>query len=275
MATYESDGTLVTDKKSGDSFSWDTTTEWEAYQSKTDIEITNGILQLATAIPDSGVTRYRFEQDVLDAWNGNDGTDNTSSGYVTDSKEGDYAKAYDAVDDYVDTNTRFPNLHNPTAWTMGGYLRWTDTSERVYMGFADNSANSRESLFINFAGGSDTSPSAGDVGIRYRHSSAYLIWGTDGRSLDDGNWHHVVFGIGDVSSNTVKCWIDGSPDTTISVDQSPGDFDPSYNFYLGANNEDGSPNSHSPADEDDFRVYDKLLSDTEVSNWYSTGSISG
>lgn len=45
---YESSGSLTTDKKSGDSFGWDTQTDWEAYQSINNINIVNGALELAT-----------------------------------------------------------------------------------------------------------------------------------------------------------------------------------------------------------------------------------
>ena len=54
-----------------------------------------------TAIPDSGISRYEFEQDVTDSWGDNDGTDNTSAGYTTDAAVGSYAKSFDGVDDVV------------------------------------------------------------------------------------------------------------------------------------------------------------------------------
>lgn len=53
-------------------------------------------------IPDSGVSRWLFEQNLNDDWDGNDGVANNGAAYVTDSAEGSYALDFDGVDDYVD-----------------------------------------------------------------------------------------------------------------------------------------------------------------------------
>lgn len=70
MSPYVSDGTLTTDKRTvDDAQTWDSQSDWEAYQSATDVEIVSGAVQLAeTTAPTTVVSR---------------GDDNTSSGTST------------------------------------------------------------------------------------------------------------------------------------------------------------------------------------------------
>lgn len=45
---YYTDGMLTTDKQEiGDTYTWDTQTEWAAYQSKSQVEVSNGVVKLA------------------------------------------------------------------------------------------------------------------------------------------------------------------------------------------------------------------------------------
>lgn len=71
---FPSSGSLLTDRReTAISETWETQTDWEAYQSISSIEITNGTLQLAeVTIPDGDIHRYTFE-------------DNTSSSTLEDS----------------------------------------------------------------------------------------------------------------------------------------------------------------------------------------------
>lgn len=65
MSPYLSNGTLTTDKRTvDDAQTWDTQTEWEAYQSVTDVEIVNGAVQLAeVAVPATAIAWYDATQD--------------------------------------------------------------------------------------------------------------------------------------------------------------------------------------------------------------------
>ena len=72
MAPFETSGTLTTDKRTvNDTTTWDTQTEWEAYQSKDGIEINNGVLELAQlSVVDSAVARWAATNydEVNDVW---------------------------------------------------------------------------------------------------------------------------------------------------------------------------------------------------------------
>lgn len=82
---FESDGNLTTDKKSGDSFGWDTQTEWEAFQSKQDININSGVLELAQ----STVIIDDFEDGDIAEYSGETGAATVTQSTTT-AQNGDY-----------------------------------------------------------------------------------------------------------------------------------------------------------------------------------------
>jgi len=215
-----------------------------------------------SAIPDSGVARWRFEQNVLDSWNNNDGTDNTSAGYTTDSKEGDYAKQYDGADDNVSvaSNSR---LQLQQGFSVGGYVRFSSTSgTQTIIGSRGATSNGYQ--------------------LRWQKNTDEWNWlVSDGGTLDQykqsatpatGTWYHVV-GVVE-GDGTIQLYVnatEGGTPTGDGVVSSPSTR--STERALGRNGDDNS--EYWDGDQDDIRVYDKGLTATEVSNWYNTGSISG
>ena len=106
---FNSEGTLKTDKREvAESETWESQTDWEAYQSVSSVEINNGVLTLSeSTLPD--------EEDVL-AWydfSEEDGslpvTDKSGNGYdlsgdysgVSQSINGVQAGYFDGTDDFI------------------------------------------------------------------------------------------------------------------------------------------------------------------------------
>lgn len=110
--SYAPSGKLTTDKREvAVSETWDTQTEWEAFQSQDNIDISNGTLMLAPpAIPTDGlIHRYRFNDDsdsttAIDSEGSNNGTINGAT-YTTNAQEGANAISFDGTDDNVDLGT--------------------------------------------------------------------------------------------------------------------------------------------------------------------------
>lgn len=104
--SYEPSGELTTDERQvGTSTEWDTQSEWEAYQSLNNLQIENGVVKLASAIPDSVVVRLLMDEGsgttLNDAEGNHDGMLNQDSWTTGDSTfRGDAAPFFDQVDDY-------------------------------------------------------------------------------------------------------------------------------------------------------------------------------
>lgn len=212
---------------------------------------------LFDVIPDSGVARWEFEQDVTDSWGGNDGTDNTSAGYTTSAPVGSYAKVFDGVDDYVGVGAN---------WTFGGgqdftVSAWinTDTLQnQAILKFGDGWGDGLWQLGINDNGGTEE--------LRYNANdiSSNIV----NSNLTDGTDHHVVAAHTDNMES--RLYIDGTRQNTVPIGSM---VDASATLRIGA----WGPSNGRYCDGviDDPRIYSKSLSDTEVSNLYQTGSISG
>jgi hypothetical protein len=87
------------------------------------------------------------------------------------------------------------------------------------------------------------------------------------------NWHHVVFTM-DVSTNTLHIYVDGSDEALTTVTVSPGytasNNSPSGNAYLGCYNlNNGTPTYHYNGRMAEFRVYNRVLTSTEVTTLFN------
>jgi len=203
------------------------------------------------AIPDSGVSRWEFEQNANDSWNGNDGTEQSDVQYSTTAQVGSYSLDLDTTTDYVDTPVT--SIQTPFSITLWVNLRSTS---------GVNSA--KGCMWSMYSGG---------------NNDVYLWPSSDFTFVDDTStgvssgvnpstnmWYHVACVRGDADA---RIYVDGNREGSASA--SANTFD-ANSFQFGRFG-DGSRNMDGLLD--DARYYDKALSDTEVSNLYNTGSISG
>lgn len=132
MAPYQTEGSLTTDKRTvDDTTTWDSQSEWEAYQSASGVEIVDGSVQLAElTVPVDVTNRW-----PMDAGSGSTLTDDIGSvpgalygGWgVNGDAVGGYVTMFDtANNDYWVTDTSFGvNSEQMTAMT---WVYWTDNS---------------------------------------------------------------------------------------------------------------------------------------------------
>lgn len=216
------------------------------------IQVDGRAVTYGSAIPDGGVSRFLWEQDVTDTWGSKDGTDNTTVGYSTDSKEDTYSKEFgqNGEDTIVDIPAQTFSQFSIATWAkfQSTYKDW-----------------------VTFAG--DSTQSAGFVGLRSGGQDIMVIEFDDGtrgsKSFDfsDGNWYHLIYAY---DGSTLELYVDGSSLGISSISSKEFTID---NWGIGLANGTNDYTYDGLLDQSD--IYSKRLSDTEASNLYSTGSING
>lgn len=227
----------------------------------------NGAYQDAlSAIPDSGVLRYAFEDDsettvAADSFTGGthtayDGTISGGSFTSTNSLEGSLSLSLDGTDDYVSYPDGARVAAHDSEWSVGVRFRL------------------------------DSLPSSGNVYTLWRPGHRdYNISVTDTGDVRifswDGSANSVLAGVS-VSAGSVYHAVgssDGGGGYTIDVDGTSNSGSlPAPNSTSGVNSFGAQANqarNYTPGDIDVCDLYDKELTATERSNLQSTGSISG
>jgi len=214
--------------------------------------------QVFSAIPDSGVSRLEFEEDLTDSWGENGGTDKTSAGYVT-GKIGNFAKGFDGVDDLVPIGpiSTFQNSFSIAHWLKSDVD--ASSEDRVLIGY--NNGNFEKWFSHQLTDGNievQYDP-GGSATNKERHTVG---------SLSTGTWYHLVSTY-DSSNNTTNYYLDGANVGSFNVDQPHS----SGNELTLGTHYDGRGKNYHDGSLDDLKIYDKVLTDTDVSDLYNNGSI--
>lgn len=232
---------------------WGTNTDWQN-ASKTDVVVNNSTFSLGTAIPDSGIAKYAFEQDVTDSWNDNGLADKTSAGYVTGQVDS-YAKDFNASqsDHCVQDPPAFDGSEN--GCSVAVWINWDSP-------------------------GTITGKYDGSNQLEFGNSFSYFHWytydgsfhghyGVDlGITGSSGTWYHIV-GVWDGTDYIV--YVDGTEEARAS---SSTFALPTGNFGIGAMlGSNGEYYRGIDGALDDMRWYNKGLTKTEVNNLKDGGSI--
>lgn len=231
----------------GETLGVDYTVENTEAQQTQDIKL---LTDAPNPIPSSGVARYKFEQDVTDSWGNNDGTDNTSAGYVTGTI-GSYAKDFDGTDDYVQADALDSNIVTPVSVAL-----WVKR----------NSGSGSNQLVFSHGNVRFT------ISYEERASNGWECNIFDGnhQTITSGNttsdvWVHLVNA---TDGSTMEFFVDGSSVGTTSAG-SINSADEKTAF--GAQSK--ALGDYFDGGVDDCRIYDKRLTSSEVSNLYNNGSI--
>jgi len=206
-------------------------------------------------IPDSRVSRWKFDEGsgstAADSWDNNDGTVNGAT-WTTDSQQGGYALSFDGTDDVVDV----PNNSNlePDNVSVSVWIKTSGSAgDYIYKKEVGSTFNKINLISDNTV---RATMSAGGGTVDLDSTT----------SVGDGSYHHICM---TYDGSEFELFIDGSSKATDTSLSGPCDYT-QENIIIGNN---GFSNSFSGI-IDDLRLYNKGLSDTEVSNLYSRGSIS-
>ncbi len=112
--------------------------------------------------------------------------------------------------------------------------------------------------------------SMSDVSWRAGDGNDVLVWEQAKPSVWRGEWHHFAF-LKDEVADTMKIYFDGFVvDSKTDVAQSLSKMKGSL-FHIGAGNDDNG--TDQAAMVDDFRFYDRALSDNEIAGLYRGGDV--
>jgi hypothetical protein len=114
--TYTPNGTLLTDvREVAESETWDTQTDWEAYQDASTVNVSNGSVELGSVL-DTATGHWPGDEGsgttLTDNIGSNDITLNGPTWQSVSRFEGGYGLSYDRTDD-----TASGSLQQPTSWT--------------------------------------------------------------------------------------------------------------------------------------------------------------
>lgn len=214
-----------------------------------------------TDIPDSGVSRWTFDDSdtnsgtAVDVWGNTDGTINgatTGDSGISNTYDSGEAYSFDA-NDYVDLN--FSTLQVP--FTVALWFRPANVPANTFADIFSNFNSGSNDFYLDQINGSDD--------LRF-------VWDDAGVNIDpisanltaDSPTHVIITGTG----SSVQTYIDGSSAESATHSTS-ADVSNGKNFYIA-----GAPYGvETEGDVDDVRIYDKALTSTEANDLYNTGSI--
>jgi len=213
---------------------------------------------LFSAIPDSAISRYEFEQDFTDSIDGNDGNPINNPSFTTDNQVGTFALEL--------TGSEYIELGNPSnlAFTANDAF-----SVAVWVNADSWPGPDNRSHWVSSRNGNSNFST-----ISSRNSSD-LRWSVVGDSNVSnvittppatGTWN-LLTGTYDGNGNVEFYFNDANSQGTGSGSIS-GDV---YSFWNIGNREDF--NRRPDGRIDDVRFYSKELSASEVSDLFNTGSI--
>jgi len=209
--------------------------------------------------------------DVIDDVGSNDGTlmggSNTQDVTVAGPTDTTPGFAFNGDDDYVSIPDS-SSLSGISAQSYSAWIKKDVVSTQGILSKDDGAGGNREMLLM-VGGGNGTL-------YYYKYSSDYsnYLFARGTTRVDDGYWHHVVVIWDGVNANGhITFYVDGVSDTIGAfsssgtggvVHDSTADFE--IGRYYGNNNYtwDGSI--------DEVRVYDRVLTQTEVTALYNSGN---
>lgn len=217
-----------------------------------------------SAIPDSGISRWEFEDDsdattALDSWGDNDGSINGAT-YTSNAAEGSLALSFDGVDDYVEfagtSGIDFSGTFSISIWAYPDFEADGTGFDRILTKSTSYSSGDQE-WTLQQDGTNDA------VQWSYNYGNATL----GAVTITPQTYVHLVFVR--ESDGTIRLYKDGNEVDSAASSAASSNSAPirlgavgglqSSTFYRG--------------DADDPRLYNKALTATEVSDLYSTGSI--
>lgn len=257
---YVPEASLTTDSREVSvSTTWDSQADWEAYQSATNVDITNGVVSLEFfERPPSGVARYEYEDEAttttaVDSW----GTyDLSLSGpaYTSTAQQGSNALAFDGVDDEAE-NTSFADVGNNFTAMTWVQPQADPLSEFAVLVVNGNQGGGSEFKFLLQDDGS------GNFRVQIGNGSTSAMAGS--LSYTE-TWYHLA---ATYDGSVLRFYVDGTETDVTSVSMTTYTTD---ELYAGFGLSDtGERINNANVILDDTRVYDSALSASEISSVYN------
>lgn len=206
---------------------------------------------------DSGaVSRWKFDGDVTDSWGSNDGTDNTSAGFVTGVKDGSSnAKRFDGSDDDV-TVSGFPQISDTDSFTFAYWIYQDGDSDGYHIDGRDASNSDKGYAF--FYNTSDTNR----LGFTIDHGGGTTKLNAD---VSSGAWHFIA---GTYDGSDMKLYVNGG--LRAGPTSAGSSWTSDDTLIIG--DSDNFSGWNLDGDIDDVRYYSRALEPWEIFQLYRWGT---
>ena len=228
----------------------------------------------APVVTDGLVSYWTFDQKdiaggtVKDVWGDNDGKI-VGAPKIVEGQVGE-ALEFDGSDDYVNL-TNLGNFGEQVAAST--FEAWVKTSFKkdwtTLFKVLDQGCNMAWAIDVNRSAKAGF-PFAEDIVhyyVRQKSPAGCNAIAVEIEfPLSDGKWHHIVFAMVDAGNSEVSLYMDGEPQEVIVGDAKKLDtFIPFVEpVYIGAANNRGKVERHFPGIIDEVRMYDRPLTEAEV-----------
>lgn len=211
------------------------------------------------------ISYYKLDNNANDAHGSNNGTVNGATYTASGKINGAYD--FDGVNDFIS----LPNNFNfgTSGLTISAWIKTTEATNNGEILFIQDDYNSHNPL-IEF-----TIKSNGTVIVRVRGqtNTANFFSETSTTTVNDGNWHHLVL-VFDDANDTGYLYIDGSEELSAT-----GRTTTNINFGAGfptigkvLQNWVSSSVYYFDGIIDEFAIWNRPLSSTEVGELYNSGA---
>ena len=171
--------------------------------------------------------------------------------------EFDLAGVFNGSSSYISASIPFLNARVTSAVSL--WIKYTDTGayKSVFNDYS-NTANFNHNIIVN-------QPSTGNLRFfsAYGGSGGYVTFETNGLTLNDGNWHHIV-GTVDVSTRVYKGYVDGVEVGSMTVSSNAW-TGTTQNLQIGRQ----EAGAYFNGSIDQVRIFNKALNSTEVTTLYN------
>jgi len=205
---------------------------------------------------DNLIAKYDMENNLVDSsGSGFDGTFNGGDPNYVAGKYG-MALAFDGDDDYVELPIG-ESISTLESCTISTWVNWSgDDDGDPWSRIFDFGSGTATNLFM-------TPNSGGTDALRFAIKPSNEIGETQADATDPlpiGSWHHVAAVI-DSTNMTMSIYLNGGLVAEIDVDYLPSDLGVTTQNWLGRSQ---WPDPYFDGMLDDFRIYNKALSDAEL-----------
>jgi len=237
-------------------------------------EITVDGQTVFSAIPDSGISHWNFEESLNDVWENSTVFNGNGIGdiqYSTDSRVGIYSLSLNGTDSYVSLGDDI-GLNPDGPFSIAGWVKMNETPDRATLlsGFSSSSNGTSFDVEISsYVGGSG---SDGAFGV---HTWSGYVSSDPDIVAPVGTWEHycVTFSGGSLNNNNITLYVGGSQVAATRVDSNNNNLSNNANdFEIGFSSKNGGINLQN-MNVDSFKTFSKELSSAEVSNLVNNNSI--
>jgi alpha-tubulin suppressor-like RCC1 family protein len=209
------------------------------------------------------VAYYPFNGNANDASdNSNDGTVDGATLTVDRFGNADSAYSFDGNDDYIDAGNREIFNFGTSDFTLTAWIKPAEPLRGLYLiskfslndsGYALGTSGPNERLYAHIFG--STNPR------EFRNMDGAV-------PLRDGGWHMATAVWNRGPGGTLQLYVDGTFDRQIDISMISGSVSNSASLLIGKYNRPGGDGQNFGGQIDDVRIYNRGLSENEVTQLY-------